>query len=82
MVVEVAFEVVIAEELTVAAGALEVVALATELEPAPAAGVEAPDAAVVLAEVARVVPEAAARVLEETEELELEMALPDDAVFQ
>lgn len=76
LVVEVGFEVIFAVVLTVAAGALVVVAPATELE----AVVLAPDALVV-----RVVPDAAARVLEVTElelELELELAVPDDAVFQ
>lgn len=87
LVVEVAFEVICAVVLTVAAGALEVVALAAELALAMAAGVEAPDdapdAALALAEVARVVPEGAARALEAAKpELVLELADPDDAVFQ
>lgn len=74
LVVEVAFEVICAVVPTVAAGALVVVAPATELE----AEVLAPEALV-----ASVVPEAAARVLEVTElELVLELALPEDAVFQ
>jgi hypothetical protein len=74
LVVEVGFEVICAVVLTVAAGALVVVAPATELD----AEVLAPDALV-----ARVVLDAAARVLEVTElELELELAVPDDAVFQ
>ena len=74
LVVEVAFEVICAVVLTVAAGALVVVAPATELEDE----VLAPEALV-----ASVVPEAAASVLEVTElELVLELALPEDAVFQ
>ena len=74
LVVEVGFEVICAVVLTVAAGALVVVAPATELD----AEVLAPDALV-----ARVVLDAAARVLEVIElELELELAVPDDAVFQ
>jgi hypothetical protein len=87
----VAFAVVIAVELTVAAGALVEVALEARLVLAMAAGAletEALDpevlgAALALAEVASVVPDAAATLLETTELVELvELADPDDAVFQ
>lgn len=88
LVVVAAFDdVILATVLTEATGALVVVAPAAKLGlaagalEADALASETLDAALTLAEVARVVPDTAAIVLD-VAELELELADPDDAVFQ